>query len=350
MPKTLIAQSPRIPSTLTSLGQSRLKTLPRTVITPLFGSGAPDQYSGLQKQPKILWIINPKAGGVSGMSVQNYILEQIKAQSSMSEKEVTFFEASDAASLQQEIEKYKGSLDRVVAVGGDGTVSNVISAVMKYPELKIGVLPMGTGNRLAHNMGIPLKIPAAIKTILKGNTRPMDVGTANGHCFTLMAGAGVDAAIMKNANQDSKAKRMFGMFAYFLPTLRQIMTLPIQEFTVEADGKTIKRKGIGVLVANVGKLFGNLTLTPGAKSDDGKFDVAILSVKRTWDYVKCVYQILAGKVGTLKDEIGVIHFEAKNIKITTSKPAEAQVDGDFIGNTPLEINFVQQIPLLTPAK
>lgn len=343
-----------LPQALSHVASFAPQTARPSLVRPAiisFRGAEPEKDTLALSRKKVLWVINPKAGGVQAEALQEKIRKAVSAFPDVKAEDMLFFQPTDMDSLKAEIQKHADSLDRVVAAGGDGTITRLIQAVLPYPGIKIGILPMGTGNRMAYNLGIPLDFEGAVKTVLTGTTVPMDVGQVhNGDCFALMAGVGLDAAIMKESNKKAALKRKIGVWAYVLPALTQIVKSPVVDLEVEVDGQTIQRKGIGVLVANTGKFFANFSLTPGAKTDDGIFDVAILAVKSRWDYIKALYQVFSGKIGSVKDQTGILHIKAKNIKISSTPPVDTQVDGDVLGKTPMEIKHIQQVPILVQKK
>lgn len=300
---------------------------------------------------KTLWVINPKAGGAFGRDLEQEIRTALADTDVGQPETMAFTQTLDRRKLVAEIEPFLPGLERVIAVGGDGTVSRVIAGSLPFEHLKVGILPLGTGNRMAHNLGIPLDFYEALRTILTGESCPLDVGKVNGEeCFILMAGAGADAVIMKHANQLAMSKRVIGIGAYFLPTLEQVLACPIVRFTLTADGRTTTHSGLAVLVANVGKLLGRYSFTPDARVNDGVFDVAVLAIRNKADYIKAFYQFLTQTPGHLTDDTGILYFQAKHIRIESDPAVDVQVDGDAIGETPLEIEMDRQVQLIVPER
>jgi diacylglycerol kinase family enzyme len=205
---------------------------------------------------------------------------------------------------------------------------------------------MGTGNRLAHNLSVPLGFREAIQTILTGQSQPLDVGEANGTCFTLMAGAGLDAAIIDSANR-SGTKPVLGMLAYAVSAVKKMLFTREVCFTVDTGREQVQRSGVGVMVANAGKLLGGLSLTPGYRTDDGLLDIAILAVHTPLDYVKVVFQGASGRLGSVHTDPGMVHLRAREVTIRSQPSVRVQVDGDVIGITPVTIRLVRQVLIKT---
>jgi diacylglycerol kinase family enzyme len=162
----------------------------------------------------------------------------------------------------------------VVASGGDGTVTACVAG-LAGSGIPLGVLPAGTGNLLARNLGLPLSLDDALAVALTGTDRRLDVGIANGRPFVVMAGVGFDAEMLGGASD--QLKKRVGWAAYILSAVRHFRERPMT-IAVRADGATVQqRRASGVIIGNCGSLPGGIPLLPGAAPDDGLLDVAFLA-------------------------------------------------------------------------
>lgn len=179
----------------------------------------------------------------------------------------------------------------VVVCGGDGTVMAVVT-VLAGSGVPLAVLPGGTGNLLARNYGIPLQIVAAAQLTTRGQRRAIDVGVLDQERFAVMAGIGFDAAFLDNAPPG--LKRWMGWAAYVVSGVRTLRHSPLATFSLHLDGATepIRRRGRGVLVANVGRLQGGLEMLPGAVGDDGVFEIGLLAPRRLRDWWGLVWRVV----------------------------------------------------------
>src|SRR6266536_3835321 len=172
-------------------------------------------------------------------------------------------------------------VDVVLVAGGDGTVMSCVSALAGSPT-PLAVLPSGTGNLLATNLGLPGDLDEAAQVALHGHRRRLDVGAlagegVDGDRFVVMSGMGFDAAMLRDA--DPAMKSRVGAFAYVLSGLRQIGRRPA-EYRITLDGlPPFSRVAQGVLVGNLGRLQGGLEVLPGAEPDDGVLDVGVLQTR-----------------------------------------------------------------------
>jgi diacylglycerol kinase (ATP) len=296
---------------------------------------------------KALLIINEKAGGLSAELIEKSIYEELKHYSPRIWEQVELMICQEPAMARQKVDMMQSELDRVIAVGGDGTVIEVISIILPYPHIQLGILPLGTGNRLASNLGIPLHLKGALQTALKGAPYRIDVGRLNGRYFALMAGAGLDAEIMDKVHP--LEKKTMGVFAYIWQGFRRAFRTPYAIFEIEADGQFVRTRGIGVIVANAGNLLGRyFTLTPGAKPNDGLFDICILSSRNRADYWTTIIQVLSQQKRGIYNS-GVKHLKARKIQIRSRPLVKVQADGDVIGMTPIEIEALPQaVAVLVP--
>ena len=167
-------------------------------------------------------------------------------------------------------------VDLVVAAGGDGTV-RIVADGLANTGIPMGIVPSGTANLLARNLGIPMAEADAIDVVLSGRTRTIDLikltidGGEPEH-FAVMAGMGIDAMTMDETSADLKDK--IGTAAYVVAAARALGRLPVPMSIKVDDHRTHRRRAMICVVGNVGGLPGNITLIPGAEPDDGLFDVS----------------------------------------------------------------------------
>ena len=220
--------------------------------------------------------------------------------------------------------------DVVVAAGGDGTV-RVVCAEMAGTGVPVGVIPAGTGNLLARNLGIPLGQDEALETVLRGQDRAIDVVAVEGdHLdktrFVVMAGLGLDAAIMAGARDSLKAR--LGWTAYLVAGARQLR-YPAVRVDISVDGaEPVRRRARTVIVGNVGFLQAGIPLLPDAKIDDGLIDVVVIAPRRLFGWVPLALRIFSRRKRT--DE-RLDRFTGREVVLTVPHPTPRQLDGDTVG-------------------
>jgi len=233
-------------------------------------------------------------------------------------------------------EALAAQVDMVLAAGGDGTV-RVICAELAGTGVAVGIVPLGTGNLLARNLGLPLHPAEAVETALCGKDRVVDVVQVQGDelprtCFTVMAGLGFDAAIMAGAPDQLKAR--MGWPAYVVSALRQVRHPATWVEVSVDDAAPIRRKVRTVVVGNVGSLQAGIPLLPDALIDDGRLDVVVIAPQRTVGWLRLVLRVLRRARRT--DE-RLDRMTGHGVRIRADKPLLRQLDGDPVGEG-LELN------------
>jgi YegS/Rv2252/BmrU family lipid kinase len=224
-----------------------------------------------------------------------------------------------------------GGADLVLVCGGDGTVRTVC-AELAGTGIPVGVVPAGTGNLLARNLGIPLYLQAAIDTALNGQDRAIDLVSVGGdgigadEHFMVMGGMGFDAAIMEGADEAIKAK--IGWLAYFVSGMRQLRSPTFRvEISVDDEPFT-KHRAVTVVVGNVGYLTAGIPLLPDATIDDGVLDVVLVSPRRFLSWVPLVWRVMSK--GKRVDE-SLNRMTGKKVVVRAHHDTARQLDGDPIG-------------------
>jgi len=182
--------------------------------------------------------------------------------------------------------------DIVFVWGGDGTVQKCIDAVAGSGVV-IAILPAGTANLLAANLGVPTDLTEAVRIGLHGQRRPLDTGSVNGEHFTVMAGAGFDALMIKEA--DAGMKDRVGRVAYLWTGARNLNARRVKA-VVTVDGRSFFKGSIScVLVGNVGKVVGGIEAFSGARPDDGLLDLGVVTAKNPLQWTRTLGRAALGK-------------------------------------------------------
>lgn len=284
-----------------------------------------DIASKTGRQTQAILIANPTAGSYQQHVQQiretvNYLHGQgWQAELKLTEK------AGDAGRLAHAAVEQK--IDAVIAVGGDGTIHEIIQE-LAGSETALGVLPGGTVNVWAREVGIPLDEEGARRVLIEGQTRKVDLCQINQRYFLLMAGIGVDAAVTHAV--EKKAAKRLGIVGYVLMGAWLGIGYPDFQVVLDLDGKMIRLRALQVIIGNTQLYGGAIKYTWLAKCDDGLLDICIVRK-----------QNIAGRIGVIFDFLfrrrqrrQWIRYETgSTVTIHTRHPEAMQVDGEPMGYT-----------------
>ncbi|WP_433295668.1 diacylglycerol/lipid kinase family protein [Actinoplanes sp. CA-030573] len=217
----------------------------------------------------------------------------------------------------------KDGAELVFACGGDGTVMAVVTA-LAGTDVAMAVLPAGTGNLLAANLGLAGEPATGVQVAIEGGRRRIDVGVAGDRCFAVMAGMGFDAQML--AGTSEKAKKRLGWIAYVGGAVKHLRDRPMRARIVLDGGAPMPRRPRTVIVGNVGRLQGGVRLLSKADPADGKLDVAILSPNNLGHWAS-----LAWAVVRRRERVPLMEtYTASRVEIYARSTQPRQLDGDLI--------------------
>jgi diacylglycerol kinase (ATP) len=181
--------------------------------------------------------------------------------------------------------------DVVFAWGGDGTVQRAVD-VLAGTSATLAILPAGTANLLAHNLGLPIDLAECVEAGLHGARRSIDVGVVNGERFAVMAGTGFDAMMIRDADRGLKDR--VGRLAYIWTGARHL-DLPRTKVRIHVDGERwFKGAASCVLFGNVSSVLGGITAFDDARPDDGLLDVGVVTANGPWEWARTLARTAFG--------------------------------------------------------
>jgi diacylglycerol kinase (ATP) len=229
-----------------------------------------------------------------------------------------------------------GGLDVVVAVGGDGAVQQVATA-LEGSSTALGILPTGTGNLLAGNLHVPVDRDEALDTILNGRLRRIDAGRiklgAKRRLFTVACGIGYDAEVM--GATDASQKLRWGKAAYLANALGQTGSLRCVPHVITIDGVRHAMDATQVVVANFGQMLPVIEPRRRIRGDDGRLDVIVIRASGP------IPALLAGWEALLQKDLGesasgrVFRARARKVRVETDPARIVETDGSVVGRTPV---------------
>jgi diacylglycerol kinase (ATP) len=218
----------------------------------------------------------------------------------------------------------------VVAAGGDGTVNEVVNGIAGT-EAALGVLPVGTMNIFASELGLPSDIEEAWDIIDAGYTRTIDLAKANEQYFVQLAGIGIDAQVVERTSREFK--RNFGPLSYVF-NAAQIAAQKPPRIIVESEG--ITREGSFVLIGN-GRYYGApIKVFKDARLDDGRLDVLIVHNLGYLDIVRYLTGVITGMHTAFDD---VEYFQTSDLVVRSEDPVPVEVDGELAGKLPVQFRI-----------
>lgn len=224
--------------------------------------------------------------------------------------------------------------DVVIAVGGDGTINEIIQA-LAGSETALGVLPTGTVNVWAREMGIPFYDTGAREVLLHGQTRRIDLGRVNDRYFLMMVGIGLDGTITQAV--EKKALKRLGIFGYFLAASWFAPGYQSFPVTFKRDGKTVNVRALQVFIGNTQLYAGAFKFTWQAKCDDGLLDLCIVRKRGPLGRFVVLWDFILRRE---QRRLWVRYETFTSIAIDTAHPVAIQVDGEAAGYTPATFSIV----------
>jgi len=274
---------------------------------------------------KVLVILNPAARGDRARSLKEKIqalsLQIVVRQTSA---------AGDARGMAREA--VGEGFQTILAAGGDGTVNEVANGVAGS-NVRFGILPVGTMNVFASELGIPQNnLQAAWQIIEDGLVRELDLPMANGSHFVQLAGIGLDAEVVRQTTPESK--KSLGPMSYLL-TLAQVAAVPPPTIVVETQDSR-RYEGSFVLVGN-GRFYGGpFVLFKDARPDDGLLDVLVFKNQSHWDVVRYFQAIAFGSHAELPD---VDYFQTRSMSVHSTGSVPVELDGELADALPCRFEF-----------
>lgn len=217
----------------------------------------------------------------------------------------------------------------VVAAGGDGSINEVANGLVGS-EVAMGIVPVGTENVLAKEMGVPLNPTNACQFLYEKAPRRIDTGRVGDRRFVCFAGIGFDAHVAHRLNPLRKAS--MGAFAYLLTSMEALGPYRREARTAELDidGEVVNTPYWLMMVGNIRTYGGGMQPTPRASLEDGLLDICIFPQVT---YPQTLTQMIHTTKGSHLDLPGMLYYQAKRIAITTTPVEQVQLDGDPFGET-----------------
>ena len=230
----------------------------------------------------------------------------------------------------------------VVACGGDGTVREVANG-LAGTETALGVIPAGTANVWAKEARLPRHAETAFQLLPRLRAVNVDTGVLNGEHFLLMCSVGFDAATVRDLDA-SRSKRYFGRYAFAAKGAIEAVTAEPVFVRTTVDGETLERELLMAVAGNTRLYGGVLQLTRRARMDDGLLDLVLFSGDDLGRKLALTARALRGQLerDASNGVEGVDYLRGAAIRIETESPMPVQADGEYVGETPVELSLARQ--------
>ncbi len=265
---------------------------------------------------KALFIINPISGGKKKDGVPELIEKHLDK--AVLIPAIVF--SDSVAHARQLAKEAVGKFDVVVAVGGDGTVNEVASAIVST-ETPLGIIPFGSGNGLSRFLKIPMDAEKALKNLTSGRVESIDSAMMCGKPFFNMGGMGFDAHIAEVFSHNKKR----GFLTYIKSSFEEFSKYKPQMYRMLIDGKTFDREAFMLSFANSSQYGNNAHISPHASVQDGLLDVCVIKKFPIWRLPEMGFRMMLG----ISDKTNFVEIiRGKEIEIKREKPGPVHLDGE----------------------
>jgi YegS/Rv2252/BmrU family lipid kinase len=285
---------------------------------------------------EVLMINNPMAGGRRQQGMVRkfvYILRQ------RGYKVNTFVipPRIDPVSLAHSITP---NTKRIIIAGGDGTINQVLNCLVEPGLIPLYLLPAGTANMLANELGLPHNPEAAVRVFEYGDIRRLDLGRADNRRFLGLLSVGLDAMVTREVLRSKK--RIPGLYRYILPLLRAIARYHPPKIKAAVD--THQAFGYHLIVSNTRSYGTGLIFAHRASCDSGHLDICVFTKGSVPALLRYYFFALRGKVSQVSE---VTYLTGSKVRIEADRPVPVQVDGDYFGTTPVEVTVLpSSVPVI----
>lgn len=289
---------------------------------------------------KTIIIINPKAG--KRIFLQLFLPQVLHVFKKKGiEAQVVYTRYQGHASKL--VQRFGRSVDFITVFGGDGTIREVLQG-MENTMIPLGIIPFGTVNVLALDLGIPFNPLLAANVIAEGRKKLIDVGRINGKPFILMVSTGIDAFAVHNL--DLRLKRVLGKVAYGLTALWSAITYKVRKVNIYLPRERISDSGYMAVVSNSRFYGGRLNLDEDTRIDDGLLNVILFKKPSVLEIFRIFIELLSRQRKKLPD---VVIYETSEVCLTAKKGLYMQTDGDKESFTRAHITIQKRVfPVFIP--
>ncbi|MGV8880175.1 MAG: diacylglycerol/lipid kinase family protein [Sphingobacteriaceae bacterium] len=271
---------------------------------------------------RVLFVVNAHSGTGANKEILNAITREAdRAGYTYSVFEMKCKVGEDEENIRREIDNYQPEV--VAAAGGDGTV-NLLATILAGSEISLAIIPCGSANGMAKELGIDVQIPSAVDLIAAGVSWQIDLLHINEKISIHLADVGLNARIVKRFESDLRR----GLLTYGRHLFSEVFLLKKYRFYIQADGKSITRKAVSLTFANASKYGTGAIINASGKLDDGYFELIIVKPFPKIKLFSIAWKMFSGTLQT-SEYVEVVRCHEATVRC--KKPTTLQVDGEVIG-------------------
>lgn len=279
-------------------------------------------------------IVNPIAGGRNGKKMRRVLG---KLEERLNERKIEYrihILGEHNGSKEKTENLIKEGATNIVAVGGDGTLHQVLNGITDFEKVNMGIIPCGTGNDFASAIGLPKDPVKALDLIIDGEAKYTDFMQTPEVRGLNVIGMGIDVDVLKRYNA-LKRKTKFGYTSCLIKTL---MKFEYGDFQLEINGKKEIMRSFIVCACNGSRFGGGIPICPIADATDNSLDMLTVKEMKKLKIIGAFLKLKSGKVFKIKQ---TTHEKAEKIKVTVPMPYTVNVDGELYENIPFEVEIVK---------
>lgn len=282
---------------------------------------------------RVLAIVNPSSGSQRSDAVVSHLINEANRQ----DVQVDIVYTTPETGARKLAQAAEDDVDTIIAVGGDGTVSEVIAGSLRKP-VTVAIIPGGSTNMIARELGIPRQHNEAARVAIgEGVSTSIDIALAGDRVIVHMAGAGFDAAVMRDTSP--RLKRRVRWAAY-LPSGARNLNFPRFEYSGSIDERPISGKARLILAAIGGSIVNpRIVVGKGIDRRDRVIDLLVFDPPRLMDVSQIVFWTIAGRP---EQSRWSTHYRGQHIKLDSPIDVPFEVDGDYVGKLPIEISLFDE--------
>lgn len=286
-------------------------------------------------------IVNPAAGRGKGQRAHPDVLRQLD---DLGLDFQAVFSEGPGHIEELAREAFDNGSDAVVGCGGDGTFHEIINGLDGH-KIPVGIIPCGTGDDLAANLGIPKEHSEACRVLADGRVKKIDLARVEDRFYACIAGAGFDSMVNRAANANSRYLR--GTSVYVFSVLKTLAGFKPVEMNIQSPDFSYSGRVMFAVAANAASYGGGMKIAPMARMDDGMLDVIIIEEIPKLELLRVFPQVFSGRH---MDHPKVLHYRTRKLRISSPQSLELFSDGEYTHNLPVSIEVADRImPVIVPA-